>query len=234
MTVPTALDLVTEKFLREPVTAQGIYLDRRPGRKDIHMRFVWASPNRWVWMHAEGPLAGAITDGTTNVIIEDGVAVLVTDEGQVHTTQQLTNLFRPRTFDYEGWELGPVANGTVIGRPAWLFTTTPSMAGKIAHEVVFDAESGVILCMRADGAYLGFEELELDQEIPDETFRWDGPVEPQKVGTATVIPEMDGSYSVIWQVSRNLFDQIGPSWVSKDEAIAWGEARAAHLHFRSE
>lgn len=198
------------------------------------MRFVWASPNKWVWVYAEGPLTGAMTDGTTKVIIENGVAVLVTDEGKVHAGNRLTNLFRPRTFDYEGWELGPVTNGTVIGRAAWLFTTTPSMQGKAAHEVVFDADSGVILCMRTEEAYLGFEELELDQEIPDETFQWDGPIEPLKVGTATVIPEIDGSYSVFWEVSRGLFHHDGPRSVSKDEAIAWGEARAAHIHFRSE
>lgn len=82
MQVPAAKDLVAEKFLRPPRTARGIYLDRSPKQDDVHMRFVWATPNKWVWMHAAEPLAGAITDGTTNVIIEDGVAVLVTEEGE--------------------------------------------------------------------------------------------------------------------------------------------------------
>jgi len=236
MSVPTAADLVTEKFLRPPITARGVYLDRRPGHKDVHMRFVWASPDKWVWMHAAEPLAGALTDGITNVIVENGVGVLVTNEGEVGTTHRLRNLLGPSGYDFEGWELGPVSAGTHIGRSAW-FTSTPTMSGKAAHEVVFDADSGVILCMRSDGTYVGFEELELDEEIPDETFRWTGPVEPRKIGRALVIPEGDGTRSVIWEVSvrgRPMCHQNGPARISRDEAIAWGEKRAAKTIVRGE
>jgi hypothetical protein len=230
VTVPTASDLVTEKFLRPPRSARGVYLDRRPGHNDIHMRFIWAAPNKWVWMHAAGPAAGAMTDGTTSVIVEGGVAVLVTDRGHVSTTHRLINLLKPRGYDFEGWELGPVSAGAAIGRSAWLFNSTPMVQGKTAHELAFDAESGVILFMRSDEAYLGFEELVLDTEIPDDEFRWAGPVEPRKIGRALVIPEDDGSYSVIWEVSvrgRPMFDQQGPGGISRNEAVAWGEERAA-------
>jgi hypothetical protein len=237
MQVPEAVDLVAEKFLRPPRTARGIYLDRRPGHEDVHMRFVWAAPNKWVWMHNEEPLAGAITDGTTNVIIEDGIAILVTDDGEVGTTHRLRNLLRPRGYDFEGWELGPVSAGTLIGRPAWFFSSTPTMSGRTAHELAFDADSGVILCMRTVESYLGFEELELDAEIPDETFQWDGPVERRRIGRALVIPEEDGMFSVTWEVSvrgRPMFDQQGPGGISWDEAVAWGEERAATTVVRGE
>lgn len=237
MTVPTASDLVTEKFLRPPTTARGVYLDRRPGHSDVHMRFVWAAPNQWVWLHKAEPAAGAITDGTTNVIVEDGVAVVVTDQGEVGTTHRLRNLLRPRGYDFEGWELGPVSAGMAIGRSAWFFTSTPTIEGKVAHELAFDAESGVILFMRSDEAYLGFEELVLDEETPDVAFRWDGPVEPRKVGRALVIPEEDDKYSVIWEVSvrgRPMFHQDGPAGITRDEAVAWGERRAAKTMVRGE
>lgn len=237
MQVPTASDLVAEKFLRPPTTARGIYLDRRPGRDDVHMQFVWAAPDKWVWMHAAEPTAGAMTDGTTSTIVEDGVAALVTKEGHVGTTHRLRNLLQPRGYDYTGWELGLVSAGTVIGRRAWVMSATPTMAGKMPHELVFDAESGVILCMRTDESYLGFEELFLDEEIPDEAFRWKGPKEQRKIGRAVVIPEDDGTYSVIWAISvrgRPMFDQQGPAGISKDEAVAWGEERAARTVVRDE
>lgn len=194
MTVPTATDLITERFLRPPTTARGVYLDRRPSHDDVHMRLVWAAPNKWVWMHTAEPAAGAITNGMTNIIIEEGAAVVITDEGEVGTTHRLRNLLRPRGYDFEGWELGPVSAGTAVGRSAWFFSVTPTMPGKAAHEVAFDAESGVILFMRSDEYYLGFEVLQLDEVIPDETFQWDGPVEPRKVGQALVIPEEDGTF----------------------------------------
>lgn len=237
MQVPAAQDLVAEKFLRPPRSARGIYLDRRPGHQDVQMRFVWAAPNKWIWMQEAEPLAGAMTDGTTNVLIEDGVAVLVTDQGEVGTTHRLRNLLQPSGYDFERWELGPVSAGTHISRSAWFFSSTPMMSGKTAHEVVFDADSGVILCMRGDGTYLGFEELELDEGTPDETFRWNGPVNPRKVGRALVIPEGDGTYSVIWEVSvrgRPMFHQQGPPGISRDEAIPWGEERAARTVVRGE
>lgn len=234
---PTARELIDEKFLRSPKSARGVYLDRRVGHGDVHMRFVWESPSKWVWMHEAAPLSGALTDGTINVIVKDGVAVLVSEEGEVGTTPRLLNMFRPSNYDFDGWELGPVTEVTVVGRSAWSFTCTPSAPGKRPHEVVFDADSGVILCMKGEGSYLGFEELELDEDIPEETFRWSGPVEPCKVGGALVIPEDDGTFSVGWQVSvrgRFMFHQQGLGGVSRDEAIAWGEARAAKTYVRGE
>src|SRR4051794_10030421 len=51
VTVPTASDLVSERFLRPPTTARGIYLDRRPDHVDTHMRFTWSRPDKWVWLH---------------------------------------------------------------------------------------------------------------------------------------------------------------------------------------
>ena len=103
------------------------------------------------------------------------------------------------------------------------------------HEVVFDADSGVILCMRNDGSYLGFEELELDEPLPPETFKWSGPVEPRKIGSALGVPEEDGTFSVGWDVSvrgRGVFHQQGLGGVSREEAISWGEVRAAITHVR--
>lgn len=201
------------------------------------MRFAWAAPDRWVWMHQANPVTGAITDGATNVIVVDGMAVVVTDQGEVGTTHRLRNLIQPRGYDFEGWELGPVTAGTAIGRSAWFFFSTPTKPGKVAHEVAFDAESGVILFMRTDESYLGFENLELDKEIPDETFRWAGPIGLRKVGSALVIREDDGTYSVLWDISvrgRPMFHQNGPTGLTKDEAVAWGEERAARTHVRPE
>ena len=237
MQVPAAQDLVAEKFLRPPRTARGVYLDRRPGHDDVQMRLAWAAPDKWLWMHKADPLAGAVTDGTTNVIVEDGVAVLVTDDGEVGTTHRLRNLLRPRGYDFEGWELGPVTAGTLIGRSAWFFSVTPTLEGKAAHEVVFDAESSVLLCMRADEFYLGFEELELDEDIPETTFQWTGPVEPRRIGSALVIHEDAGHYSVLWEISvrgRSMFHHDGPAGLTKDEAVGWGEERATRTQIRPE
>lgn len=239
MTVPTASDLVAEKFLRPPTTAHGVYLDRRPGHNDVHMRFIWAAPNKWVWMHKTEPAAGAITDGTKNVIVEDGVAVLVTDQGEVGTTHRLRNLLRPSGYDYAGWEMGSVSAGTAIGRRAWITSANPApgVPGKAAHELVFDAESGVILLMRTGDAYLGFEELALNEDISEEVFRWSGPFEPRKVGKAFVARDRDGGYRVSWQVAvrgRPMFHQNGPDRVTKDEAVAWGEARASSTQIRDD
>lgn len=228
---------MTEKFLRRPKTARGLYLDRRPEHEDVHMRFVYAEPDRWVWLHEEEPADGAITDGTTNVIVDEGVAVVVTNEGEVGTTNRLENLLRPSHYNFSSWELGPVKSGTAIGRAAWLFSATPTTSGKTSHELAFDAESGVILFMGAEGFYLGFEELELDEEFPDGTFRWSGPIESRKIGTALVTPSEDGTYSVIWEISvrgRSVFHQEGPCPLTQDEAVAWGEERAARTHIRAQ
>lgn len=239
MTVPTASDLITEKFLRPPTSARGVYLDRRPGHKDVHMRFIWAAPNKWMWMHATEPAAGAITDGTTNVIVEDGVAVLVTDQGEVSISHRLRNLLQPSGYDYDGWELGSVSAGTAIGRRAWITSANPDpgVPGKAAHELVFDAESGVILFMRTGDVYLGFEELALNEDIEDEAFRWNGRIEPREIGNAFVARDRQGGYTVSWQVAvrgRPMFHQEGPDRVTRDEAVAWGEARALSTQIRDE
>jgi hypothetical protein len=115
------------------------------------------------------------------------------------------------------------------------FAATHESLPKTAHELAFDAEYGVILFMRSDEAYLGFEELTLDDELPDDAFRWDGPVEHRKVGRALVTPEEDGTYSVIWEISvrgRSMFHQDGPAGITKDEAVAWGEERATMTTIR--
>lgn len=237
MEVPPASHLIDDTFLRRPRSARGLYLDRRPGYDDVHMRFVWAQPDRWLWMHKAEPPAGAITDGTTNVIVEDGVAVVVTDEGEVNITHRLTNLFQPSGYDYSSWEFGPVSAGVAIGRRAWITSATPSVPGKDAHDIVFDVESGVLLFMRTEESYLGFEELELDEDITDETFRWSGSIEPQKVGSALVIPDEHGTYSAIWEISvrgRPMFHQDGPARMTQDEAVGWCEARAARIQIRSQ
>jgi hypothetical protein len=237
MAIPTAADLLAERFLRPPKTARGIYLDRRPGHADVRMRFVWATPSRWVWMHLGEPAAGALTDGTTNVIVQDGAAAVVTTSGEVVTSHRLGNLFRPRNYDFSDAVSGPVTAGTAVGRQAWTFRAEPTTPGKSAVEVAFDTGSGVILFLRTDDSYLGFEELELDEDIPADTFRWSGPVEPRPVGTALVIPEVGGTHSVLWEVSvrgRPVFHHDGPSGVTKDEAIAWGEERAARTYLRGD
>ena len=201
------------------------------------MRFAWEWPDKWLWVHVAAPLAGAITDGTINVIVEDGVAVLVTDEGGVITAHRLTNLLQPRNYDFEGSELGPVTGGTHIGRQAWFFTAQSSKPGRRPHEVVFDADSGVLLCMRSEDSYLGFEELELDVDIPADTFRWSGPVAARKIGHASVVPDDDGTFMILREVSvrgRPMFYQNGPGGLSRNDAIAWGEERAALTKVRGE
>ena len=91
--------------------------------------------------------------------------------------------------------------------------------------------------MRTEGAFLGFEELELNEGIDDEEFRWDGPVDLRNVGKAFVARDREGRYTVSWQVAvrgRPMFHQQGPEGIGRDEAIAWGEARAATTVVRDE
>lgn len=230
-------ELTSGKKLQRPSTVQGIYLDRRLGKNDVHMRFTYAAPDRWVWLHRDGAPSGAITDGKTHVVVEDGVAALVTEAGQVGTTHRLTSLLNPRRFTWTDTEFGVVVEGEAVGRAAWLVSSTPHQPGKVPHDLAFDQESGVLLYMKGPepGDYLGFEELFLDEELDDETFRWDGPVEQRKIGSALVIPEEDGTYSIIWEVSvrdRPIYHQDGPPGITKDEAVRWGEERAAQTLVR--
>ncbi len=235
MEAPSPTDLTSGKFLRSPRTARGIYLDRRPGKDDVHMRFTFEAPDRWVWLHHDGVPSGAISDGKTNVIVEDGVAALVTDAGEVGTTHRLMNLLKPMWFHWADTEFSEVTPGEAIGRSAWLVSAVPHQPGKVPNELAFDQESGVLLYVKSSGDYLGFEELFLDESIDDETFRWNGPVEPRKIGSAVVIPEEDGTFAVIWEVSvksRSMYHQDGPARITKDQAIRWGEERAAHTRVR--
>jgi hypothetical protein len=88
------------------------------------MRFVHERPDRWVWLHAEDPPAGSITDGETHTIIEDGVAVLVTMEGYVGPTHRIGNLLNPREIRFVT-SLGKVTPGIAVEREAWLTTLEP-------------------------------------------------------------------------------------------------------------
>lgn len=231
-------ELISGKHLRHLSTARGIYLDRRSYKRGgAHMRFTYAAPDRWVWLHRDGAPSGAITDGKTHVIVEDGVAALVTEAGQVGTTHRLTSLLNPRRFNWTDTEFGEVVEGQAIGRAAWLVSSTPHQPGKVPHDIAFDQDSGVLLYMKGPepGDCLGFEELSLNEELDDETFHWDGPVEPRKIGWATVIPEEEGNYSTMWSVSvkgRHIYSQEGPLWRTKDEAVRWGEDRAARTQIR--
>lgn len=232
---PSVEELTSGKNLQRPSTVRGIYLDRRPGKNDVHMRFTYAAPDRWVWLHLDGAPSGAITDGKTHVIVEDGVAALVTDAGEVGATHRLMSLLNPMWFNWAGTEFGDVVEGEAIGRSAWLVSATPHQPGKVPMDLAFDQESGVLLYMKGSGSYLGFEDLFLDEELDDETFRWDGPVEPRKMGSALVIPEEAGTYSVIWEVAvkdRPMYHQNGPAGIPKDEALRWGEERAARTLVR--
>ena len=236
MLVPTANDLLSQRFLRPPKTASGIFVDRDQGN-DLHMRFMWATPDKWLWMHKREPPSGAITDGNTNTIIEEGSAVIVTHHGKVVTSNRLRNFFRPGSFDYSGWKLSSVSPGTVLGREAWITSAMPTAGNKLAHDLAFDAESGILLFMRSQDFYTGFEELSLNEEVGTETFEWSGPIHPRKFGDALVIPESDNTYSAIWEVSvrdRPMFFQKGPSGVQKAEAIAWAEQRAAEVRIREQ
>ena len=47
-------------------------------------------------------------------------------------------------------------------------------------------------------------------------------MDPRKIGRALIIPEEDGTFSVMWEVSvrgRPMFHQEGPGGISRDEAI---------------
>lgn len=232
---PSALELVSGYHVRSPKTASGIYLDSRPGHDDIRMRFVHAAPDRWVWLHVDDPTAGAITDGTTNIVIDDGVAVVVTPEGSVRPTHRLSNLLNPVGYDFDGWTLGDVRDNTVIGRPAGLITATPKMKGKAVTECAFDRETGIILCMRSDGFYLGFEEIDLDISLADNSFTWSGPVDIRPAGVAHVVAS-DDTYSCNWEIGvrgQRVFHHHSER-LSRDDAIRWAEARAAQVYVRDD
>jgi hypothetical protein len=52
-----------------------------------------------------------------------------------------------------------------------------------------------------------------------------------------VVHEDDGTFSVLWEISMRgwpMFYQDAPTGFTKDEAVAWGEERAARTHIRPE
>jgi hypothetical protein len=201
------------------------------------MRFTYAAPDRWVWLHHDGAPSGVITDGTTHVLIEDGVGVLSTMTGKVESSHKLMNLLNPMWMSWEDTELSDPIEGEAVGRSAWLISATPHAPGKVPVELAFDQRSGVLLYLKSPDSYLGFEELFLDEELHDETFRWDGPIDKRKVGTALVIPHEDGTYSVHWEISikgRSMYHADGPAQVTRDAAVAWGEERAARTSIREQ
>jgi hypothetical protein len=199
------------------------------------MCFAFSSPNRWLWMHVHEPPTGGLTNGSTNIVVEDGVAIVATKEGTIAVTHRLRALLDPQLFDLEGWTLSPAASTTVIGRSARTSTATPKAPGKLPCELAFDEESAALLYMRTEDSFLGFEELELDVEIPDQNFRWAGPFRLRKAGTASIDLDAEGTYSALWEISvrgRRVFFENSPSALTKDEAIAWSEERAEIINLR--
>ena len=236
MSVPSAVELVTGRDHTLPDSARGIYLDRRRNRSDVHMRFTHGRPNRWLWLHKDEPFAGAMSDGLTRVILEDGVAVHVTRTGDITTTHRLENLFTPSLFDFSDYIFGDVLEGDACQRPAWLVSATTSTSSKSSLELAFDQESRILIHMQAPDAFLGFEQLELNCPLDLAEFTWAGPVEPRKVGAALVKRDLGDRYSAVWEIAirgRTVFHESGPTGMSRDEAVAWAESRAARIEILS-
>ena len=138
----------------------------------------------------------------------------------------------------EGWELPEPTESVELGRPVWLVTSTPAptMEGKQAHEVAFDQETGIMLFMRSENRYLGFEEIALNEPTPKEVFTWTGPVEERRIGVCYVSPNRDDpSCLASWQVQG----AAGWHYVrderfrSKAEAMRWAEEHAVEVVSRN-
>ena len=233
--MPSAQDLVRGVGLKPPGTATGIYRNV-DDRNHVHMRFAYRAPNRWSWFHVDLPLSGFVSDGTTHVVVEEGSAAIVTTEGDVHTTHRLRNLFNPRAFDWNGWRLREVSRHTAIGRPAWMLRAEPTMPGKAVTEQAFDQSSGVLLFMKTNGNYLGFDELTINEPIEDDVFRWHGPIARRRIGTVHISKGARG-YSGSWQVSvrgRLLYSLEAPANLMLDDLRAWAEERAEEVLVRED
>lgn len=223
--------------MKRSSTMRGVYVDRGD-RQNVRARFAFEGANRWSWMLSEDPAAGFVSDGRTHAVIDEGTAAIVSTKGRVATTHRLGALLKPRLFDVQGWELSEPLASVALGRPAWVVSATPAstVEGKETMEIAFDQQSGIILFMRGEGRFLGFEEVALDEPIPEEVFTWTGPVEERRIGTCYVSPDKgDPTCLVSWQVS------VGgrPAYVrderfrSKAEAMKWAEEHALEIISRN-
>ena len=229
------MDLFAGKHLRKPDRVRGVYVDRRP-EQNIRARFTYAERDRYRWLTDEQSPSGLMSDGRTHVLMQNGIAVLVTTDGKVSITHRFRNLLNPSSFHLDDWQVGDVERGAIAARDVWVVEARPTMPGKEPTTHSFDQETGIILAMSGGPQFTGFEEIEFDLYIDDETFSWEGPVERRPIGVGYV-SEREGAWSVSWQIH---FPELAAGYHrkenfgSKHEAVAWTEERAPEVVVRKD
>jgi hypothetical protein len=234
--VPSAFDLFSGTHLTPPASLRGIYVDRGD-REYIRVRVAYQAPCAWSWFHADAPPSGFVSDGNLRVVVEDGSAAVITTEGAVHTSSRLTSLLNPRLFTWDGWELSVPVESTELGRPSWVVRSMTTIPGKEATTSAFDAETGIVLFMRSNSGYLGFEQIELNEPIDNAIFKWQGPVDERKIGVGFVTRRADGMWECSWQITvrqRSVFDLSSPGFASSGEATEWAECRSLKVVVRED
>ena len=75
---------------------------------------------------------------------------------------------------------GPIEAVEFLGRAAWAFELAPPSHKPFPLQMTVDAASGLVLrqANRDYGSVTEWLDLELDVDLPDELFAWDGPTQP--------------------------------------------------------
>jgi hypothetical protein len=124
-----------------------------------------------------------ITDGTTTVLVKDGRAT-------AHDTERLVvhngmrSFVMPWKFTSAGYiqqsrQLSDITGELILNRHAWAVRVS-GQDGKPDVDVCIDAETGMVLTMRAPGRFAGFESLDVGVDLPDELFIWNGAIDDDR------------------------------------------------------
>lgn len=189
-TPPSWAELRVRMALCRITSARGVLRHVHPegpggGPREWWSRFFCRVPGLVREENADGePWRATGPDGT----------VLRTDEGTRRYARNTLafsgsaeGMVWPQGYDHHhpGWtwpDEAPVVSDSVAGRAAWR-VELPPMERRPAQRLWVDDETGMLLRTEWGSTLQEIVEIELDVDLPDALFRWDGPVD-EDVGAA--------------------------------------------------
>lgn len=146
------------------------------------VRARWASPDFWRIDDDEGPLV--IRDGRDHIERDADGKLRHHHRDADYRPDHVLGLGwgHPRLFlEPEAFRdpVGGPQAAVVAGRPAWAVTLAAPGNKPYQLVVMIDQATGLLMGHRAEGTPYRAEvlELHLDEDLPDDTFAWSGPVE---------------------------------------------------------
>jgi hypothetical protein len=149
-------------------------------------------------------------------------------------------LYRKPPSRWEGSDFtkltGPIEAVEFLGRPAWAFELAPPSHKPYPMQMTVDAATGLVL-RQGNAAFGSFEEwtsLELDADLPDELFVWDGPFRSPEDHEAE--HERDMANRRAWLAARGISElplAFGPELVANqwdDESGAFHASFETNVH----